>query len=438
MKHMNAVICLLFFSLPALAQNSFPFQVRLEPELIPGFSGLHSYAWARSGEQILLLGGRKDGLHRRQPFASFNSKDNNTEIIVLDPEKERCWTLPLTAFEPEIREQLQSSNMEFYQDAGLLLLSGGYGYSETRKDHITHPALLIVQVGSLIEAVIEKKEPVASIRRIPDERMAVTGGRLNKLDGYYYLAGGQKFAGRYNPHGPDHGPGYHQEYSNQVRKFTIITLDEVSRIGNYSAITDSNLLHRRDYNLLPQFDETGHEMLSIFSGVFQPDKDLPYSSIVDLSGNTIREFPGFSQQFSHYHTASLPVWDPQSATAYAVFFGGIARNYFDSSGQKVSDENIPFVKHISVVERQKGKAAEYLLPVQFTGYFGTTAEFIPSTRAPFSPNGVLLTDQTGKKEFLAGYIIGGIDSRSPNVLWSNQPDASRASPVIWRVYLKRK
>lgn len=119
---------------------------------------------------------------------------------------------------------------------------------------------------------------------------------------------------------------------------------------------------------------------------------------------------------------------------YSVFLGGIAQNYTDSAGKNVADDNVPFVNSISVVERKENQAREYILADPMPGYFGAAAEFIPLNEKLFSSNDILLTDKLGKNKMLIGYMIGGIDSRAPNVFWRNDPESSRASPVIWKVY----
>lgn len=428
----------LLLSLAGNTQNNFPFKISLEPLIPEGFTGLQSFAWAKTGNKILLVGGRTDGLHRRQPFAAFSKNYNNTDLIILDIQTEKVWKKTVTGLPVQLAEQLQSSNMEFFQEQNDLLITGGYGYSESEKDHITHPRLILIKVKELIDAIIHEKEILSFIKQVKDERMAITGGHLNKLDGLYYLAGGQRFDGRYNPHGPDHGPGFSQQYTNQVRKFSIAEKNGEISIENYTAITDTALFHRRDYNLLPQYDENGREMLTIYSGVFQYGKDLPFTTLVDITKDKYQEVPGFNQQFSHYHTAALPAYDKHSKTLYSIFFGGIAQNYMNNEGEVKTDNDVPFVKHISVVERKGNTVKEYLLPEKFTGYFGAAAEFIPADERLFSSNGILQIEKTGKGSLLAGYIIGGIDSRAPNVFWSNESAPSRASPVIWKVYLSSK
>ena len=416
------------------AQTDQPFSITLEPIIINAMGGLQSYAWAREDDKILLVGGRTDGLHKRQPFASFRPQYNNTDLIVIDIEKEKVWRRSVIGLPAPLAEQLQSTNMEFYQEGNDLFLIGGYGYSETKKDHITYPSLVRIKVAGLVNAIIDNEEIHPFFEQVMDERMAVTGGRLNKLADRLYLVGGQRFDGRYNPHGPDHGPGFSQQYTNQVRKFAVSSKGGKLAIENFSAVTDTQLFHRRDYNLLNQYDTDGKEMLTVYSGVFQLKKDIPYTTLVDITGEKHTEVPGFNQLYCHYHTASIAAYNKTTKTQYSIFLGGIAQNYKDSSGKTVADDNVPFVNSISVVERKGTRVQEYILADPITGYFGAAAEFIPLNEKLFSSNGILQIDKLGNKNMLVGYMIGGIDSRAPNVFWRNDPESSRASPVIWKVY----
>ena len=69
--------------------------------------------------------------------------------------------------------------------------------------------------------IINGEAITSFFRQISHPKMAVTGGYVGYLDSVVYLAGGQYFEGRYNPMGPDHGPGFTQEYTNEIRKFKI-------------------------------------------------------------------------------------------------------------------------------------------------------------------------------------------------------------------------
>lgn len=429
-------ILLLLLTISISAQEKYPFKITLEPVIPEGFTGLQSYAWAKNGDMILLVGGRTDGLHRRQPFAAFTKTYNNTELIVWDMKSNKVWKKNIQTLPASISEQLQSSNMEFYQQDDQLIVIGGYGYSETKREHITYPSVISINVNDIIQSIVNNKSIEPYILQLSDERMAVTGGRLAKLKNVYYLVGGQRFDGRYNPHGPDHGPGFSQQYTNQIRKFNL----EINRgklsIQNYSAITDSLLLHRRDYNLIAQINEKGNSLLTIFSGVFQYEKEIPFTTLIDINESGHSEVPDFNQQFSHYHTATLPVYSKVNKKMYNVFFGGIAQYSKGENSEVVKDDNIPFVKSISVVERNSGKTKEYVMPDPMPGYFGAAAEFISVSNKLFIEKNILDFDKIKGKQ-LVGYIIGGIDSRAPNVFWSNDSDASRASPVIWEVHISK-
>ncbi len=219
-------ILFLSISISLSAQEKFPFKITLEPVIPEGFTGLQSYAWAKSGDKILLVGGRTDGLHKRQPFAAFNKTFNNTELIVLDLKSNSVWKKNILSLPASISEQLQSSNMEFYQQDDQLIIIGGYGYSATKRDHITYPSVISIKVNEIIHSIANNQSVEPYILQLSDERMAVAGGRLAKLNNVFYLIGGQRFDGRYNPHGPDHGPGFSQQYTNQIRKFNVTIKDD--------------------------------------------------------------------------------------------------------------------------------------------------------------------------------------------------------------------
>ena len=126
---------ILFLAILALTKNSraqiAPFQIAIEPMNIDGLGGLQAYAWGQADGKWLVVGGRLDGLHRRQPFAAFDVAGHNTQLIVVDPQTKQKWAAPLSSLSIGLQEQLKSTNMEFYQDGEYLYLIGGYGYSNT-------------------------------------------------------------------------------------------------------------------------------------------------------------------------------------------------------------------------------------------------------------------------------------------------------------------
>ena len=281
-KVIYALVAVLFWLSTAQAQVANGYSISLEPLSITGFSGLQSYAKAQYQDKILLIGGRTDGLHRRQPFASFAASDNNTNIIVIAPATQQIWQTSINILPNNLKEQLQSTNMQFIQRENTLYLIGGYGFSATANDHLTYNKLTAVDIPNLINAV-QNNQPIAPFfRQITNPIFALTGGQMGRIDSSFYLVGGQKFDGVYNPMGPTHGPGFSQEYSNQIRRFKIQDDGTSLRIYDVSTTTDSVNLHRRDYNMLPQIFSENRHGFTAFSGVFQANIDLPYLNSVDI------------------------------------------------------------------------------------------------------------------------------------------------------------
>jgi hypothetical protein len=404
---------------------------------INNMPALQSFAYATWQGKWLMIGGRKDGLHRRQPWASFDEEGQNRFIYVVDPQNKKVWKQSLENLPSSVTEQLQSTNMEFCQTGNSLIVTGGYGYSKTADDHITFPYLAVIKVDELITAMLNNKDINNSIVQIKDERLAVTGGRLAKLRDTFLLAGGQRFNGRYNPHGPDHGPGFTQEYTNEIRKFTIEYDQGIPAIKNYSAIKDSVNLHRRDYNLVPQVFKNDELGCTMFSGVFQYNEDIPFTNFVDIAGDTYKVNNSFVQKFSHYHSAVMPMYDKAASSMYTVFFGGIARYYPDKNGKTVDNKDVPFTKTISVVIRKDEKEEEIFLPTQMPGYLGAAAEFIFMPETRMYMEGIADASSLENEENFIGYIVGGINSSANNIFFDNNGKESKASSKIIKVFIKK-
>jgi len=438
-KHIAVATAFTVWVLIAAAQKStpsLPFSIRLEPMEIINLPALQSFAYGTWQGKWLLIGGRKDGLHRRQPFAAFDEDGQNKFLYVIDPVSKKVWKQSLEKFPGPIAEQFESSNMEFCQIENRLVLTGGYGFSTSSDDHITYPYLTVVKVDKLINAIMNAQPLKDVIVQITDQRMAVTGGRLVKVADTFLLAGGHRFDGRYNPMGPGHGPGFTQQYTNEIRKFSIEYENDIPVITNYTAIHDSINLHRRDYNLVPQVfagDEMGYTM---FSGVFQYNQDLPFTNFVDIDGGSYKVNNGFHQKFSHYHSAVLPMYDKVTSGMYSIFFGGIAQYYPAVNGKPVNDQEVPFTKTISVVIRNRDQTEEIYLPIQMPGYLGAAAEFIFAENAALHKEGIAAIDSLQVQETLIGYILGGINSSAKNIFWDNTGKESSAYGKIIKVFVK--
>lgn len=435
MKRMSYLLLLFItFTLKSNAQIA-PFQIAIEPLNISNLGGLQSYAFGQHIGKWLIIGGRLDGLHRRQPFAAFNVAGHNNQLIVVDPISEQKWTAPLTSLSVGLQEQLSSTNMQFYQVGNYLYLTGGYGYSATANDHTTYSNLTAVDVPATINAIITNASFVPNFRQITDAQFQVTGGRLEKIHNTFYLVGGQKFIGRYNPMGPNNGPGFIQEYTDQIRKFNLIDDGTTITINHLPSITDSDELHRRDYNVTAQIMPNGDEGITAFSGVFQKTANLPFLNCVNIDsvGYTVNN--AFEQYYNHYHCGHFPIYSATANEMHTLFFGGIAQ-YYDSAGILVQDNEVPFVKTIARVTRDaSGIMSEYKLPVEMPALLGAGSEFIPIENLPRYNNGVFKLDDFVDDTTLVGYIYGGISSTAANIFFTNTGTESSASSQIFKVYV---
>ena len=432
MKQITLIVALILSNF-INAQNT-PFNIAIEPIEINGLGGLQSYAWGQHNGKWLILGGRLDGLHRRQPFASFDVAGNNNKIIVVDPVSLQQWSMPLSTLAVALQEQLSSTNMEFHQNGDYLYLIGGYGYNASSASRKTFGNLTAVNVPGLINAVISQSNISSFFRQISDPKMAVTGGHLEKIGNEFYLIGGNKFDGNYNPMG---NPTYTQVYTDAIQKFTIEDNDTTIIINYLSKWTDSDLLHRRDYNAVSQILPDGREGITAFSGVFQKTINLPFLNSVTLDSNHYALDSGFQQYYNHYHCAVIPIYSKLNNEMHTLFFGGIAQ-YYDSAGILVQDNNVPFVKTIARVTRNsKGKMSEFKLPIEMPELLGSGSEFIPLNTLPKYQNDVIKLDSINTDSTLIGYIFGGISSPAPNIFFTNTGAQSSASNKIFKVYLTR-
>ena len=430
---MLKTIILIFVS--AIISFGQSFEVSLSPIEIDGLGGLHSYAVGVDNGEWLLVGGRLDGLHQRQPFASFSADGKNQDLIVVNPSQNTIWRAPLSSLPVTIAEQLASTNMQAYQTGNKLLCTGGYAFSPTVGDHITFPYLTIIDLPQTILDVKNNSLNSSSFYQIENEMFRVTGGVLNNIDDVYHLVGGHKFMGRYNPVGPEHGPGFEQEYTNEIRRFKLIGEEEVS-LEILNVDHDELHLHRRDYNLVP-YIANGQRELMLYSGVFQSNADLPYLYPVSITSEGYTALQDFTQYFNHYHCPYLSIYEPENGDMHTLFFGGIAQ-FYEENGSLVQDNDVPFVNTIADIHlNASGDLTETKLAATMPGYLGADAIFIVDPNAQFVQDGIIDGSTIGDDFQSIGHIYGGIRSSMPNIFWENTGQQSEASQTIYAVSIRK-
>jgi hypothetical protein len=429
-------LILLLLHCQLLMSQSSNFDIQLRPLQIPTLGGIQSYAYAQNNGYILIIGGRLDGLHRRQPFAAFDQAGHNTQIVVIHPTTYQKWSVSMNSLPVSMQEQLSSTNMQFHQEGNYLYILGGYGFSATQNNHTTFPYLTAIQVPDLIQAIISNQNINPFFRQITDTQFQVTGGRLRKIYNNYYLAGGHKFLGRYNPMGPNNGPGFIQEYTNAVKRFNIVDDGTNIQIQHIRTYIDTIQLHRRDFNVESNIKANGEESIILYSGVFQPNANLPFLNAIELDSTSHQAVSGFNQYYNHYHCPVIPIYHANQNEMHHLFFGGISQ-YYDSLGILVQDNNVPFVSTIARVSRDaSGNYAEYKLPNQMPSLLGAGAEFIPNKSLTTYTHDIILYDSLNRQDTtLLGYIYGGISSTAANIFFLNDGTQSTAHNGFFEVLL---
>jgi hypothetical protein len=421
-------------STATFAQSNFDYSIALNPITINNFPGLHSFAHAQHNDKWLIIGGRKDGLHARQPFNAFPASQNNTDIYVVDINSRQFWSASVNVLPTSIKEQLQSTNMTYTQIEDTLHIIGGYAYAQSAQAYKTFDNLSTVTVSSLIDSIVNNGSITNSFKQISDSAFAITGSHLTYLKDRFYLVGGHRFDGRYNPMG---GPSYTQKYSDQIRKFTVDNSGNQLSFSNYSTITDPVHLHRRDYNLLPQIFPNGEEGLMISSGVFQRNADLPYLYPVMINDSAINPITSFNQYLSNYHSANTALYDSSEKSMHSLFYGGMSQYYYQN-GIRQQDNLVPFVKTISRVSRDSsGQMQEYKMAAEMPTLNGASAEFLQNLNIPHYENNVIKLGQLNNDTTVIGYIVGGIESPTLNPFSNNQTNTTSASTTIYQVLLIR-
>ena len=431
---MEKKIIFIFLLLTQFAFAQQPFSVSLLQSPITGMPAVHSCAFAEWNGKWIFIGGRLDGLHNFQGGMGFEASSRNDSAFVFDPINNLRWAASLATLPRYVQEAICSSNAEFYQADSMLYIAGGYGRCDSLFTNITFPTLSSINLNTLIAEVMNGDSVNSSFRQIEDSNMAVAGGHLEKIDSTYYLIFGHRFDGLYSK--ILGSTLFVQHYSNSIRKFTINDDGTNLSINNFSAITDTDNFHRRDFNTVEQVFPNGDYGFTAFGGVFQKTATLPYLSPIDITSNGTQLNASFNQNLNQYETASMPVFDSTNNFMHTVFFGGMSLYTFDTiNNVLVQDTLVPFVNTISKVSRDgTGNLSEYKLPVEMPSLIGTNARFIPDHSININHKSIIdLNSLSGNTR--VGWIVSGIQSDLPNIADLDPVSMSRPNTMAYEVWI---
>ncbi|MBC6365676.1 hypothetical protein [Algoriphagus sp. AK58] len=424
---------------------------------------LQSYVhvMGKSGE-LLILGGRKQGLHTfKSEGSNFVRDSSNHFMFVIDPSTGKQWSLDVNQLGDELSAPLSATNMQAYHDraSDQFYIAGGYGWKADGSNMITFPSMMAFKVEDMIKAIksgasADQIKGLISIGK--DERYAVTGGELFLLNGNFYLVFGQRFDGQYRAFG---GSDFTQQYTEEIRIFTLKRNSlEILSYGSTKSSDAERPFHRRDGNLLEDIDPvTLNPRIAAMGGVFLPGIIGAYDYPIYISGPQNPEIKkDIRQRFSQYECPVISVVQEGDSlnSVFHTFFGGISayyyfqtpaqKNVYDSVTVEHRNDGFPFIADISTFQvSSDGSYAEYILPKPIPGsrLLGASIRFIPN-RALVDlglafENGIIrLSKVPNGEKILAGYIYGGIEAENPLPRAPNT--GTFVSNSLFAVYLNPK
>ncbi len=397
-------LSLIYFLLPASAQFNYRFiidTIRINEEL-----HLHSFAYGRIENKLLIFGGRKDGIHGKDK--GFEKEYENHNLIVFDLSNKQLASYTLTNLDILLQDALSSSNSNFCQVQDKLIITGGYSQN-SKSQYITHPSLIEINLTQLLQLIQSNQNISTSFRQIINDTFAVAGGQLKFINNKFYLAGGHRFNGKYSLD----SRLFRQQYTEGVYVFSIDSTQNELKVSIHTKIIDELNFHRRDFNLSPFVTEKNKIEPVAFSGVFMVNEARPFNNISSIQENGFTDISNFNQYLASYQCSRIGLYSPTSDVMNVLFFGGMAEYYPDEKGDLIRDPLVPFIKTISRVERNNnGTYNEYAFDQEMPLFMGTNSEFIIAKDLPMYSDEIIDQDKISSDTTLVGYILGGIINTS--------------------------
>ncbi len=424
------LFALIIFSLNSFGQNGQipPFTIQIEPVIANPLPAIHSFAFAKSGDKWLIIGGRTNGLHGLNSSGSFPPEYINNSVMVIDTTTWNFYQSDLNQLIPAIADPMRSTNMQYIQEGNYLYMIGGYGYDSVADLFVTFPNLTAIHVDNMINAVINAQPIATTIRQVNDTNFAICGGDLGKIGNDYYLMFGHNFRGFY---ADPPVPIFTQKYSDKIKKFDINDDGTTITLSSFSYQTDTNNFHRRDFNTGPIIKPDGSFAIGAYGGVFRKDSNLPFQEPIIISASGASVDISYKQVMSQYTCAIMPIYDSISQKMYTTFFGGISLyNYNDATNLLKRDSLVPFINDLTTMTlHSDGSIEETILPIKLPGLLGSNAKFIPTQHVSSYANEVIRLRDLPNAKTMVGYILGGIRAQQGNfgISWANDS--------IYRVFI---
>ncbi|MDQ3140934.1 MAG: T9SS type A sorting domain-containing protein [Bacteroidota bacterium] len=428
---MRFFICLIFILVSFQGKAQFDWSFSFDTIHVPGWPGIHSFAYGIYEQKLYVFGGRRDGLHPKE--SGFERTQANDSIFIIDLLNLKVTSVALDIEDVLLYDALTTSGMQFIQKNQSLYLIGGYGES-ILGGYKTFPTLTEIKLNELAIAIDKQADISKSIRYIVDSTFTVAGGQMDYLEDIFFLVGGHKFEGKYK----SSDNKQLQTYTDKAILFKIISTPDTFYTQKQAEILDEFNFHRRDYNLNKINMADGGEKLLIHSGVFMINEARPFLNMALLDSLGYKDVDNFLHKYANYHCAKTLLMDSLNNTFHIIFYGGMSEFYIDSFAQEIRDPFVPFVSSVSRISRMPtDQFIEQLHAEQLPGFFGSSAEFI--VHPTFTKDGEKIIDISTlpKDTNMIGWILGGIwnPSLERNPWQKDKAHLTRSNPYFIPVFI---
>ncbi|MDC3379023.1 hypothetical protein OAX78_01915 [Planctomycetota bacterium] len=458
-----------------------PYTLRLEGFTVEGFPGLHSMIETEHAGKLVMLAGRRNGMHHfpvrtsSDLIQAFPPSEANDTVWVLDLNtRTLVGSAAVGGLPAAIARQLIATNAQAVVRDGWLYVIGGYAPTADGQSMETMGQAVAIDLDALVAAVAAGEPLDAQFAQdhmhvATHPALAITGAGAELLGDLVLLVFGQQYDGLYTTDG-----GLAQQiYSYSVRAF-VFTLPsdagaplEVTYQGkqpNPPATepqpTPDGPYHRRDLTVGRVLDPaTGDLRIAAFGGVFKGGRMegylTPIYATADASnslGFRLDEDTDALQLLSQYECPMIPVYAEAAQVTYSTFYGGISQFHWDATTAKLVQDTqnfnasppidgLPFIHEISTLRVDTQGTQDYLhLEQSFppagdapqqggktATELGSNGFFVPSADAPLR-EGVVLLDAIDTPQVI-GHIVGSIATTGP------YPAETWASATIYEVTL---
>jgi hypothetical protein len=422
------------------------YSVSVKPVAGVSCPAIQSFICGRSGDNLLLIGGRTNGFHGTDgtdPAINFPASFANRNFIVYNPVTGMTKMAPLPS---AYMDQLSSTNMQGCQSGDYLYGCGGYGPNKTGS-YVTYNGFFAVNVPAMINAILNGQSNLSQyIMSTTVNDMAVTGGELLIMNGLFYLVMGQNFTGLYAPPPSDTTV---QKYINEIRMFSVYRNPSlyarlVQRFTDGNRSDNTSRYHRRDLNVVQIINGDGKKGIAVYGGVFTQNLNgawlNPVYILQGANNNPVVSIDNnFTQKLNQYGCAQVLVYDPAGKTMMTTLLGGISYYRYEDNNTLKPDPGMPFVKIISTITRAaNGTTTESSSPRDtLPDFVGAESRFIPKQNLLMAGSSEIIDASkipANGRETLVGYMFGGIKSTAKQ---SSTIYPTMANKTLYQVYVTR-